>query len=58
MNSNAIAEIVPPIIEQMVEVPIALSPLPWRVSANPSAAVAADAGVPGVWSRHAVIEPP
>ena len=58
MNKSAMAEIVPPIIEATVETPMALRPLPCLVRAKPSAAVAADAGVPGVWSRQAVIEPP
>ena len=57
-NSSMTALKVPPIIEAIVHIPIAFRPSPRLVSANPSIAVAADAGVPGVLMREAVMEPP
>ena len=48
ITSSATAEMVPPIMEEIVEIPTALRPFPFFVSGNPSIAVAADAGVPGV----------
>ena len=42
----------------MHAVPSALPAFPCLVSSYPSSAVAAEAGVPGVWIRMAEIEPP
>ncbi len=58
ISSMAIALTVPPTAEPRVATPIASMPRPCLVSWNPSMAVAAEAGVPGVWQRIAVIEPP
>ena len=55
---SAIPLTAPPNMEATVDIPIASSPRPFFVSAYPSPAVAADDGVPGVWIRIAVREPP
>ena len=55
-SARALAK--PPIPEDSMDIPTASSPLPFFVRGYPSMAVAALAGVPGVCSRIAEIEPP
>ena len=57
-NNSANAPTTPPIMEATVQTPTASMPRPCWVSLYPSIAVAAEAGVPGVWHSVAVIEPP
>ena len=52
------ALMVPPIQEAKVERPMARPPSPRAVNCRPSIMVAAEAGVPGVPMRMAVMEPP
>ena len=57
-NSRQAALTTPPAKEATNAISRALPALPWRARGLPSHAVAAEAGVPGVFSRMAVMLPP
>ena len=57
-KSRATALITPPVTELILDTPTAFRPFPCLVSSYPSMAVAAEAGVPGVWIRIAEKLPP
>ena len=58
MRISMMALMVPPTQEEVVEIPTARPPSPRAANCRPSIMVAAEAGVPGVPIRMAVMEPP